>query len=183
MILNIPNILSLMRIILIVPIFFLIINSTPKNYALLLVLFSASVLFDFFDGYFARKFKQITELGKFLDPVADKLLILFMIVALVIKSNFPLWIAIPIILRDFLILLASFIIYRRKKVIKPSIVIGKIAFGSLSFLIFLYIVSLNSIVDQLVILKRFVSIFALNFLLWSWLEYFKVYRRERNGKA
>ena len=171
-----------MRMILILPIFFLILHSSPENYRLLLILFTLSVLLDFLDGYFARRFKQITEFGKLLDPVADKLLIFFMIIALVIKSGFPLWIAVPIILRDLLILLASFLIYRRENKIKPSLIIGKVAFGSLSFLIFLYIVSLNSIPDQLILLKKFVSVFALNFLLWSWLEYYKVYRSEKNEK-
>lgn len=179
---NLPNSLSLMRIALIPFIFLLIIHSSPENYGLLLILFTLSVFFDFLDGYFARRLKQITEFGKLLDPVADKLLILFMIIALVIKSDFPLWIAIPIILRDFLILFASFLIYRKKRKIKPSLIIGKIAFSSLSFLVFLYIVSLNSIPEQLIILKKFVSVFALNFLLWSWLEYFKVYRKEKNEK-
>jgi len=181
-VLNLPNTLSIMRMLLIPPIFILILNSTPENYGLLLVLFSLSVLFDFLDGYFARRLKQITEFGKLLDPVADKLLILFMIIALVLKAGFPLWIAVPIVLRDFLILFASFMIYKKKNKIKPSLIIGKIAFGSLSFLIFLYIVSLNSIPEQLILLKNFVSVFALIFLLWSWMEYYKVYRRENSGK-
>ena len=133
-ILNLPNVLSSMRIFLIPIIFFLIINSTSRNYCILVVIYFFSILFDFLDGYFARRFSQITDFGKILDPVADKLLIFFVLIALIIKTDFPLWIAIPIFLRDFLILLASFFIYRKNKKIKPSITIGKVAFGSLSFL-------------------------------------------------
>ncbi|MEN8153218.1 MAG: CDP-alcohol phosphatidyltransferase family protein [Acidobacteriota bacterium] len=180
MVMNLPNVLSSMRIFLMPVIFFLIINSTPQNYGILVLIYLFSILFDFLDGYFARKFSQITDFGKLLDPVADKLLMFFILIALIIKTDFPLWVAIPIFLRDFLILLASFFIYRKNKKIKPSITIGKVAFGSLSFLIFLYILGLNSSTD-LDLLKKFVSVFTISFLLWSWFEYLLIYLREKNG--
>ena len=176
-VLNVPNILSILRMILIPPIFILIIYSTPKNYALLIFVYFISILFDFLDGYIARRFSMETALGRILDPVADKMLMFFILIALIIKTDFPMWIAIPIFLRDFLILLASFFIYRKNKEIKPSITIGKIAFSSLSFLIFLYIVGMNSGSD-LNLLKNFVSVFTLNFLIWSWVEYLFIYLRE-----
>jgi len=166
-----------MRILLIPPIFILIIYSTPKNYSLLIVVYFFSILFDFLDGYTARRYAMETDLGKILDPVADKLLMFFVLIALIIKTDFPLWIAIPIFVRDFLILLASFFIYRKSRKIKPSITIGKIAFASLSFLIFLYIVGMNPGSD-LDLLKKFVSVFTLSFLLWSWIEYLFIYLRE-----
>lgn len=174
---NVPNTLSMLRIILIPPIFILIIHSTPKNYCLLIFVYFFSILFDFLDGYIARRFSMETALGRMLDPVADKMLMFFILIALIIKTDFPLWIAIPIFIRDFLILLASFFIYRKNKEIKPSVTIGKIAFGSLSFLIFLYIVGMNSGSD-LDLLKKFVSLFTLNFLIWSWIEYLFIYLRE-----
>ena len=176
-ILNVPNALSILRMMLIPPIFILILHSTPKNYCWLIVVYFFSILFDFLDGYIARRFSMETAFGRILDPVADKLLMFFILIALIIKTDFPLWIVIPIFLRDFLILLASFFIYRKSREIKPSITIGKIAFGSLSFLIFLYIVGMNSGSD-LDLLKKFVSVFTLNFLLWSWIEYLFVYLRE-----
>ncbi len=176
-ILNIPNTLSIMRMLLIPPIFLLIIYSTPGNYCWLIVVYFFSILFDFLDGYIARRYSMETALGRILDPVADKLLMFFILIALIIKTDFPLWIAAPIFLRDFLILLASFFIYRKSKEIKPSIIIGKITFASLSFLIFLYIVGMNPGSD-IDLLKKFVSIFTLNFLLWSWIEYLFIYLRE-----
>ncbi len=177
-VLNVPNSLSIMRMVLIVPIFLLILNSSPKNYIFLIIVYFFSILFDFFDGYIARRFSMETDLGRILDPVADKMLMFFILIALIVKTDFPLWIAIPIFLRDFLILLASFFIYRKNKHIKSSITIGKVAFGSLSFLIFLYIVGMNGS-SNLDLLKKFVSVFTINFLLWSWIEYFFVYLREK----
>ncbi len=176
-ILNVPNTLSILRMIFIAPIFILILYSTPRNYSWLIFVYFFSILFDFLDGYIARRFSMETAFGRILDPVADKLLMFFILIALIIKTDFPLWIAVPIFLRDILILLASFFIYRKNREVKPSITIGKIAFGSLSFLIFLYIVGMNSGSD-LDLLKKFVSVFTLNFLLWSWIEYLFVYLRE-----
>lgn len=169
--------MSILRMMLIPPIFILILHSTPKNYCWLIIVYFFSILLDFLDGYIARRFSMETALGRILDPVADKLLMFFILIALIIKTDFPLWIFIPIFLRDFLILLASFFIYRKSREIKSSITTGKIAFGSLSFLIFLYIVGMNSGSD-LDLLKKFVSIFTLNFLLWSWVEYLFIYLRE-----
>ncbi len=175
--LNIPNTLSVMRMILIIPIFFLIINHKSGTYFLLIAVYFFSILFDFLDGYIARRYSMETDLGKILDPVADKSLIFFILIALTIKTDFPIWITIPIFARDFLILLASFFIYKKSKKIKPSVTTGKIAFGSLSFLIFLYIAGMNS-GTELDLLKKFVSIFTLNFMVWSWAEYLLVYLKE-----
>lgn len=177
LIMNIPNTLSIMRMLLIPPIVLLILHSTPANYIWLIAFYFFSILFDFLDGYIARRYSMETALGRILDPVADKLLMFFILIALIVKTDFPLWIAVPIILRDFLILLASFFIYRKKREIKPSITIGKIAFASLSFLIFIYIVGMNPASD-LDLLKKFVSVFTLSFLIWSWIEYLFVYLRE-----
>ncbi len=114
---NIPNALSCMRILTIPVISLLILHSNARNYPILITVFFFSILLDFFDGFLARKLAQETELGKILDPIADKLMVLFIILALMIKSDFPLWLGIAIILRDFLILLASLII--SKKIKKP----------------------------------------------------------------
>ncbi len=176
-ILNVPNSLSILRMMLIIPIFILIIYSTPGTFCWLIIVYFFSIFFDFLDGYIARRFSMETALGRILDPVADKFLMFFVLIALILKTDFPVWIAIPIFVRDFLILLASFFIYKKNKEIKSSITIGKIAFGSLSFLIFLYIVGINS-GSELDLLKKFVAVFTLNFLLWSWIEYLFVYLRE-----
>ena len=128
---NIPNTLSVIRILTVPVIVLLIINSNARNYPVLITVYFLSMLLDFFDGYLARKLKQETELGKILDPVADKLMVFSIIIALAFKTDFPVWLAVVIISRDLLILLAGAIILKGKKFVTPSILIGKITFAVL----------------------------------------------------
>jgi len=178
---NIPNILSGMRILTIPAIVFLIVYSTPSNYPMLILVYLFSLWLDFFDGYLARKLCQVTKLGKILDPLADKLMISSIIVALVIRSDFPLWLGVLIIGRDILILTASAVIFRGKHVIKTSILVGKATFALLGTLIMVYIIDLYENIN-LEILKRFFIVLTVSFLCWSWIEYYQIYKREKNAK-
>jgi len=124
---NLPNKLTILRILL-VPVFMLIIVPIPQwivdssllgvinpqlvsinnfiynygNYvaALLFILASST---DALDGYIARKTKQITKFGKFLDPIADKLLVSAALIALVERGDLSTWVAVIIIGREFII--------------------------------------------------------------------------------
>jgi len=94
------NIVTLLRILL-VPIFLVILLTEMENkeiIAFLVFLFAA--VSDAIDGYIARKFDQVSDLGKFLDPIADKLLISAALVALVSLGEIETWAAAVIILRE-----------------------------------------------------------------------------------
>lgn len=177
---NIPNILSAIRILTIPVIIFLILRSTPQNWPVLILVFFFSIILDFFDGYLARKLSQETKLGKILDPLADKLMVSSIVVALVIKTDFPLWLGIFIIGRDLLILMAGAIIITGKHVVVTSILIGKATFALLGALIMAYIVDLAEYID-LQILKRFFIVLTVSFLAWSCLEYCLIYKRKKNA--
>ena len=105
---NLPNTLTLLRVLL-VPVFIYLLSSpTPFNLpqgdrALIAVaVFSIASLTDWLDGYIARKTGQITKLGKLFDPLADKLLTSSALILLVaLNSLVPAWIAIVIIGREF----------------------------------------------------------------------------------
>jgi cardiolipin synthase len=180
---NIPNTLSFIRILTIPAIFLLILHSTRKNYPILITIFVVSIWLDFFDGYLARKFKQETELGKILDPVADKLMVICIILALILKSDFPIWLAIVIFARDIIILAASLLLMKsmKDKKVTPSVLIGKVTFGVLGTLILVYILDLHPAVD-LPLVKQFFIVLSVGFLAWSWVEYYTVYKKEKNGK-
>jgi CDP-diacylglycerol--glycerol-3-phosphate 3-phosphatidyltransferase len=75
----------------------------PNNPQFGAVLFFIASITDFFDGYLARKFNQITKLGIILDPIADKLLIITALIILVDLVRVPTWIATLIILREFIV--------------------------------------------------------------------------------
>lgn len=96
---NIPTILTLTRIILIP--FFIII--TPENPLLGVGIFIIASLTDFFDGYYARKTGQITKFGIILDPIADKFLVISALILLVDMVKISAWIAILIVVREFLV--------------------------------------------------------------------------------
>ena len=73
---NLPNKLTLIRIIMI-PVFVTVyyVNAIPYNYLLAAIIFVVAAFTDFLDGYIARKNNLVTDLGKFLDPIADKVLV------------------------------------------------------------------------------------------------------------
>jgi cardiolipin synthase len=180
-ILTLPNLLSLLRLLMIPLIIFLMVNVNDELFPYLLAIYIIAVFLDFLDGFIARKFSQESELGKIIDPLADKILVLSMLITLTLKFNFPLWLAVFIILRDILILWASVLLYKGKRIIKPSLVVGKFTFGLLSLLIFVFIIDLHERIDLLLI-KQFLIVLSFSFLLWSWVAYFLVYLREKNGK-
>ncbi len=181
-ILTLPNLLSLLRLLMIPLLIFFIYNCDNIPFFLLVGLYVFTVSLDFLDGFLARKFSLESEFGKILDPLADKILILAMLITLTIRADFPLWMAVLIFSRDFLILLASVLLYRGRHVIKPALVIGKFTFGLLSLLIFLYLIDLHKGID-LVLLKQFLLVLSFSFLMWSWMEYFFVYQREKNAQT
>lgn len=123
--LNIPNFLTLFRIIL-VPFFVVFVSKHRFTYGL--YIFAIAALTDSLDGTVARWFNSKTELGAFLDPFADKLLLLSSFVVLTIEGIFPAWVLSVVVIRDVVIvfgyLMLSFFTDERIPV-KPSY-IGKV---------------------------------------------------------
>ena len=101
---NLPNKLTILRVIMI-PFFvvFLLMNKGFATEMTALVLFAAASLTDFFDGYIARKYNLVTNFGKFMDPLADKLLVCSAMICLIELGRLPAWIVIIIIAREFII--------------------------------------------------------------------------------
>jgi len=97
--LTIPTVLTLSRIVLIP--FFIIV--TPRHPFLGAVIFGIASVTDFLDGYLARKKGQITKFGIILDPIADKFLVISALILLVDMNVLSAWIAIVIIVREFLV--------------------------------------------------------------------------------
>lgn len=117
---NFPTFLTISRI-LIIPLFLFQAPSNPQFGA---VLFMVASVTDFLDGYLARKFKQITNLGVILDPIADKLLVITALVVLVDLVRVPSWLATVIILREFTVTTLRFYALSRGVVI-PAETAGK----------------------------------------------------------
>jgi len=101
---NLPNKITVFRFFLI-PVFTVIfLMDEPWCNVTALVIFCVACASDFFDGYIARKDRLITDFGKLMDPLADKLLVCIALICFVeIRDNFPCWCAIVIISREFII--------------------------------------------------------------------------------
>ena len=123
----IPNLISLVRISLVIPI---VLNLLAGKYIFALILFAIASISDAIDGFLARFFKWQTDLGKILDPVADKLLMIGSITALWLNQIVPLSVFVIFVLRDLLILLgAAFEMSITEKTPSPNL-IGKITTAS-----------------------------------------------------
>ncbi|MBU3875650.1 CDP-diacylglycerol--glycerol-3-phosphate 3-phosphatidyltransferase [Faecalicatena sp. AGMB00832] len=101
---NLPNKLTILRIIM-VPffVFFLLTDLVDGSKWIALVLFIVASLTDLLDGKIARKYNLVTNFGKFMDPLADKLLVCSAMICLIEMDKLPSWIVIIIISREFII--------------------------------------------------------------------------------
>ena len=122
--LNLPNTLTLIRI-LTIPIFLECL--AYHLYWQALVVFAIGGLTDFFDGLAARWLNQQTALGAYLDPVADKLLVISSFIMLGLIDGLPMWLTVVVVVRDALIVVgygAIYVLVEEKLAVRPSL-IGK----------------------------------------------------------
>lgn len=99
---NLANKLTISRVV-IVPIFvlFMCVDTIPLNYLWALLLFAAASITDLFDGKVARKYNMVTDFGKFLDPLADKILVAAALVCFTELGWTAAWITIIVLVREF----------------------------------------------------------------------------------
>jgi cardiolipin synthase (CMP-forming) len=109
-VLTVPNVLSALRLAS-VPIFIWLFATDHENAAV--ILYGVGAWTDFFDGYIARRLGQVTELGKLLDPLADRVFIVALAIALLLRDVLPLWLFLTIVARDVLILIAFPLLEKR----------------------------------------------------------------------
>ncbi len=100
---NLPNTITLMRIS-VVPFLFILLSSPGEFWSsILAAIFLLASFTDFVDGYVARKYQMVTTLGKFLDPIADKLIINTAMILMIPIGRIPAWIVAITIVRDLLV--------------------------------------------------------------------------------
>jgi CDP-diacylglycerol--glycerol-3-phosphate 3-phosphatidyltransferase len=100
---NLPNRLTILRLILTLPFVLALSVSFPGAKLLALCLFIVSSATDYADGYIARKYKLITDFGKLMDPLVDKIMTMAAFICLVSLGSVPAWAVIIIVSREFLI--------------------------------------------------------------------------------
>jgi len=128
-ILTLPNLISAARILLI-PVFVALIVD-PDTTTIGVIVFGFVVATDWVDGLIARRTGQVSELGKILDPLADRAVILAGLVALVVRDVFPLWAAALIVVRDVAIVAGAVFLLAGRRVRIDVRWVGKLATFSL----------------------------------------------------
>jgi cardiolipin synthase len=124
---NIPNILSVFRLFLIIVFVFFIFYDFPKYCIAAAAVYLVAGITDVLDGWLARKCGWVTRTGKILDPIADKLFQMTVLVCLSAKFLLPVWLIIPFILKELLQLTLGFLMMKKRNVVVHSSWYGKAA--------------------------------------------------------
>ena len=134
-----------------------------------------------FDGFLARTLNQVSRLGQFIDPLADKISVLTLAVALCVYKGFPAWMLAVILARDIYAVIGGALLFSRKDIqVRPNIY-GKIMVGFMALCGLVFILEPPILIFGLSL--QALSIAAvLVFLLLSSLAYWKIYSRIYFGK-
>ena len=120
----IPNYLTILRLLLVPIIFGLILY---EQYTFAIVFYIIANLTDILDGFIARKFNLISDFGKLMDPLADKITQISTILALIIKRIIPFWILIVFSIKEIIMIIVASVLYKKKIVTVHSKWYGKAA--------------------------------------------------------
>lgn len=171
------NIVTLLRIALIPVFIFLMVESGPANPEepavqpaayLAFIVFSVAAMTDSLDGYLARRHNRITNLGQFLDPLADKLLIGAALVALVALREFPLWAATVIVIREIAVSVLRSLALRRGRAM-PASRTGKIKTALQIPTVMLWLLPRTGLIE---VAQNVSVIVAVAFTVLSGIQYF-----------
>lgn len=131
------NVLSLFRLALVGPTVYFLLKDDNSKRALLTI--AAGMLTDFVDGPIARRRGEVSELGKLIDPIADKLTLDSVAVALSVKRGFPWWVTNLLLTRDAAILMGATMMFRETEEITTAIYAGKVTTAMLTVALLLYV--------------------------------------------
>ncbi len=180
-ILTIPNLLSISRLLLL-PLILLFLFRGQAVFAMIAMLISWST--DTLDGYLARRLNQVSDTGRVLDHLVDKIWVALVLITLVYISDLPLYLVGMVILRDLLILAGSVILLKTHGSFVSSDVVGKITGGAFALLILFYTLTLNSgkgflhrLIPTLDHLKPYANLTVIVLIVVSFLNYLALFLR------
>lgn len=171
---SIPNLLTLLRIIIIPFFIYFFVKGKPCICA---ILFLVSGISDAADGFFARKFGCESNVGKILDPIADKLSYATAFFCLFAKGRIPLFFVIGYVVLQLLHALGATVIYRSKSTVVKSNIIGKLAGLSMFIFSFLNLVFYEKMTNNLLVVNLVsaaVLVLIAGATLAYYIEYFAI---------
>ncbi len=128
--LNVPNVLTVIRILLVPVLVVALLEKTSGGDLLAAIVFAVASLTDAIDGYLARSRNWVTTFGKLMDPIADKLLIIAALIALVSLGRLAAWVAMVIIAREFAVTVLRAAVGVEQGIVIPANTLGKIKTAS-----------------------------------------------------
>lgn len=161
-----PNQLSLLRIILAPVFLYLFLSENPLYKKISLVVFFIAVLTDWYDGWHARRYGQVSKVGIFLDPLADKFLTSIAFIGFYILGIMPLWMVLIIVVRDIVITILRSYQEANGKTMKTSYIAKTKTFIQMTYIFLIVILVCSLSFDINGILKS-----SINDFLYSGLNY------------
>ena len=162
---NLPNKLTVLRIVLILPFLLVLYLDVPGASYIALAIFIIASLTDLLDGKIARKYNLITDFGKFADPLADKMLVVAAMLWFVENGQMPGWALLIVILREFAVSGLRMVASDQGRVIAAGWS-GKVKTASTMVCIVLMFLPIPELVNTLCVAVIVVT------TLWSGVEYF-----------
>lgn len=168
----IPNILCYLRFLLI-PVFVVLYikAETPREYLRAAAVVFSSGLTDFLDGFIARKFNMVTELGKLIDPLADKLTQASLIFVLVVEIRWMFLLLILFVLMQLFMLIAGIVMLKKGTKLNGAKWFGKVS-TAVFYAVMLVLVSVPNLMQTV---KNILMLVCGGFLLLSFLMYIREY--------
>ncbi|MFQ5631327.1 MAG: CDP-alcohol phosphatidyltransferase family protein [bacterium] len=142
---TVSNFLSFARVLLVWPIVMSLLERTGAGNVKALLFMLVAVITDYLDGYFARKFDQRSDVGRIIDPLADKIGIAIVAIAMTVTHELPVWFLILIITRDLAILLLGAFMVSRTKSIPESNWTGKVTVTAVAVVIIAFTLSIDTV--------------------------------------
>lgn len=169
---HVPNLLTMLRFVLIP---FIFLEIMKENYICTFIILTISGISDILDGYIARKFNFITDFGKLIDPLSDKATQVCVLLALALKCIVPLWILLIVFLKEVIMIAGASFLYGKELVVSSK------WYGKLATVIF-YIAIVSSLAVRYFNLSFQFDIYlyylALFFTLFSLVMYFNAFYKQ-----
>lgn len=172
---SIPNIITVIRIMLI-PVFIWVYLDMGTTYGIILLLIIGFT--DLLDGFIARKFNMITKIGQVLDPLADKLVQLSVCVCLYLRDIMPLWFVIALSLKELILIIGSGFLYKKYDKSTPAKWYGKLATVSFYTIVVIAFIFGDYLYKHSVLKNTLFGV-ALFLAIFSLVNYYNIYFKNR----
>jgi len=167
--LNTSNLLSASRIFMVFPMGYCLITEFPHHRLWTAGIIAIAIATDFLDGFFARKMHQVTDTGKIIDPLADKIGIGVYALLMAWTDSVPVWFVTLVILRDTLIFSGGLYIHQKKKIVPQSNWPGKISVTLIAVVFSLGTIQMNEL-QNIFTYSIWASVVMMIWSVWSYAQ-------------